>query len=58
MIDPAGTYMGSDGNMYRGEGTKLKSGIKGFYNNVTLTNESTEKRELFSINTENFISSN
>ena len=53
-----GTYAGSDGNMYRGEGTKLKSGIKGFYNNVTLTNSSTEARELFSINTENFISSN
>ena len=58
VIDPAGTYTGSDGQTYRGEGTKLKSGIKGFYNNVTLTNSSTEARELFSINTENFISSN
>ena len=30
-------YTGSDGQMYIGNGTKLKSGIKGFYNNVTLT---------------------
>ena len=58
-------YAGSDGNMYVGglrtdgePDVKLKSGIKGFYNNVTLTNSSTEARELFSINTENFISSN
>ena len=29
-------YTGSDGQMYIGNGTKLKSGIKGFYNNVTL----------------------
>ena len=51
VLDPAGTYTGSDGQTYRGDGTKLKSGIKGFYNNVTLTNSSTEARELFSINT-------
>ena len=40
------------------QGQKAKSGIKGFYNNVTLTNSSSEKAELFAINTENFVSSN
>ena len=58
VLDPTGTYEGSDGQMYRGEGTKQKSGIKGFYNNVTLTNDSTDKAELFAINTENYLSSN
>ena len=39
-------------------GQKEKSGIKGFYNNVTLTNSSTDAAELFAINTEAFVSSN
>ena len=38
--------------------TREKSGIKGFYNNVTLRNTSTESAELFAINSENYISSN
>ena len=39
-------------------GEKQKSGIKGFYSNVTLTNSSTDPAELFAINTEAFVSSN
>ena len=38
--------------------TREKSGIKGVYNNVRFRNTSTEKAELFAINTENYISSN
>ncbi len=51
---------GHDGTDYTTEviGTREKSGIKGFYNVVELTNDSTEKAELFAINTENFLSSN
>ncbi len=58
VIDPAGTIESDDGTMLSVSGTRDKSGIKGFYNVVTLENDSTDKAELFAINTENFISSN
>ena len=51
-------YTGSNEIEYIGDGTKLKSGIKGFYANVRLTNDQPTKKELFSVGTENFISSN
>ena len=53
-----GSAMADDGTTVYIQGTKDKSGIKGFYNNVRLRNEQTTKQELFSIGTENFISSN
>ena len=53
-----GSVTADDGQTVYITGTKDKSGIKGFYNVITLTNDSTDKAELFAINTENFISSN
>ena len=59
VIDPTGTITADDGTtMLSISGTRDKSGIKGFFNNVTLQNTSEEKAELFSINTEAFVSSN
>ena len=59
VIDPAGTITADDGTtMLSVSGTRDKSGIKGFFNNVTLQNTSEDKAELFSINTEAFVSSN
>ena len=59
IIDPNGTILADDNTtMLSISGTKDKSGIKGFYNNVSLKNESTSKAELFAINTEAFVSSN
>ena len=63
VVDPSGTIESDpdeNGNiiMLSSQGTQPKSGIKGFYNVVGLESTSTEAVELFSINTEAFISSN
>ena len=56
FTEPIYEYQG--GEIVDSGRTREKSGIKGFYNNVTLRNTSTESAELFAINSENYISSN
>lgn len=51
-----GSATADDGSTVYVQGTRDKSGIKGFYNKVRLENDSTSKAELFAVNTENFIS--
>ena len=51
-----GSATADDGSTVYIQGTRDKSGIKGFYNKVRLENDSTSKAELFAVNTENFIS--
>lgn len=51
-----GSATADDGSTVYKQGERDKSGIKGFYNKVRLENDATTKAELFSINTENFIS--
>ena len=59
IIDPNGTVTADDGTtMLSVVGSQEKGGIKGFYLNVRLRNTQTTKQELFSVGTENYISSN
>ncbi len=59
IIDPAGTIMADDGvTTLSVSGQAEKSGIKGFYNVISLENTSGVSAELFAINTELFLSSN
>ena len=51
-----GSATADDGSTVYVQGTRDKSGIKGFYNKVRLENDSTSKAELFAVNAENFIS--
>ena len=51
-----GSATADDGSTVYKQGERDKSGIKGFYNRVRFENDATTKAELFSINTENFIS--
>ena len=51
-----GSATADDGSTVYVQGTRDKSGIKGFYNKVRLENNSTSKAELFAVNTESFIS--
>ena len=51
-----GSATADDGSTVYIQGTRDKSGIKGFYNKVRLENDSTSKAELFAVNAENFIS--
>ena len=51
-----GSATADDGSTVYIQGTKDKSGIKGFYNKVRMQNTATAKAEIFAINTENFIS--
>ena len=51
-----GSATADDGSTVYVQGTRDKSGIKGFYNKIRLENDSTSKAELFAVNTENFIS--
>jgi len=54
-------YEGSDGTQYVADptrGTKLQSGVKGVFAKVRFENNSTEKAELFAVNTQTFLSSN
>lgn len=51
-----GSATADDGSTVYVQGTRDKSGIKGFYNKVKLENDSTSKAELFAVNAENFIS--
>lgn len=51
-----GSATADDGSTVYKQGERDKSGIKGFYNKIRLENDATTKAELFSINTENFIS--
>ena len=51
-----GSATADDGSTVYKQGERDKSGVKGFYNKVRLENDATTKAELFSINTENFIS--
>ena len=51
-----GSAAADDGSTVYIQGTRDKSGIKGFYNKIILENDSTSTAELFAVNTENFIS--
>ena len=51
-----GSATADDGSTVYVQGTRDKSGIKGFYKKVRLENDSTSKAELFAVNAENFIS--
>ena len=53
-----GSATADDGRTVFIQGQQDKSGIKGFYNVVRLSNSSTEEEELFSVGSETFLSSN